>query len=262
MSEEQTVLYSEDNHVALVSLNRPQQMNASSYALREGLAEALAKAENNPNIRVVVLTGEGRGFSSGADLSESFTEHHSTISQHILKDHKPFIDQIAASEKAYIAALNGATAGVMIGYAFACDIVMMAESAYVFSPFTGIGLVPDGGVSWFLVRALGYQRAFEVIAEHKRLTSEECLKAGLVNQVTPDDELRDAAIARAHVLANESAPLTVRYVKKLLRFAENGSREDTTILEAEFQHIVSRTEDFGEGVAAFMQKRKPEFKGK
>jgi len=261
MSEPNNVLYEENGPVALISFNRPKAMNASSFALRAELSDAMDKAERNGDLRVVVLTGEGRGFGAGADLTESFSERRGTVNEHILKDHARLIDNIVQSDKIYIGALAGPTAGVSLGYALACDMILMAENAFLYSPFAAIGLVPDGGAAWFLLRAFGYQKAFEMIADLRRVTAAECLQAGLANQVVPDAELRQAALARAHKLATETAPLSLKYSKKILRRALYASREETTRIEADFQFVCAASRDHKEGVTAFLEKRKPAFKG-
>ena len=258
---EPTVLYSVNGHVATISLNRPKAMNASSRQLRAELKTSMDAAEADANIRVVILTGEGRGFSAGADLTESFVEDHPTVTDHILKDHKPLIDAIGSSEKTYLAALHGATAGVSIAYALNCDLIMMAEGGFIYSPFAAISLVPDGGVSWFLVKALGYRRAYEVGVEGQRLTSAECLAAGLVNRVVSDADLREEAAKWAEHLSNDVAPLSLKHAKQAMRAALSGSLSDVQLKEAELQHLCISSNDAAEGVAAFMQKRKPEFKG-
>ncbi|MCD7107785.1 enoyl-CoA hydratase/isomerase family protein [Rhizobium sp. DKSPLA3] len=260
-AENETVIYAEFAHVALISFNRPDVMNASSYALRASLSEAMDKAEANREIRVVVLTGEGRSFGAGADLTEGFTERRGTINEHILKDHARLIDNIAQSDKTYIAALPGATAGVSLAYALSCDMIIMAENAFLYSPFAGIGLVPDGGTSWMLLRAFGYHKAFEIIADQRRVTAAECLEAGLANQVVPADTLRQTALARAEKLATQGAPLSLKYTKKILRHAMDAGREATTRLEADFQFICNASKDKAEGIEAFLQKRKPNFSG-
>ncbi|MEL6379075.1 MAG: enoyl-CoA hydratase/isomerase family protein [Pseudomonadota bacterium] len=256
-----TVLYREDGAIGIITLNRPKQMNAANKDLRAALSEALDRAENSANVRIVILTGEGRGFSAGADLSEGMQKEHATISQHILKDYKPLVDAISRSDKAYIAALNGATAGVMMAVALSCDLIIMARSAYIYSPFTAISLVPDGGATWFMLRAFGYQRAFEMIAEGRKMSAQECFDAGLANAVEDDDALQEKVLDRARGLSMQ-APLSLKYAKKLLRAAHYGSREEITALEADFQYILSQSADFPEGIAAFMGKRKPNFQGK
>ncbi len=262
MGDEKAVLYTEDKNTAIISLNRPKQMNASSHALRVELRAAIDAADKNTDIRVVVFTGEGRGFSAGADLTESFVEHRGTVNEHILKDYKQIIDAIEQSDKAYIAAINGPAAGVMLAHAMACDLIMMSESAFLYSPFAALGLVPDGGTTTYLFKAFGYQRAFEMIVEGRRTSAQECLDAGVATSVVKDEELREAAIARAHKIAENTAPLSLKYSKKLLRFARNATREDVTALEADLQNICIQSSDCQEGVAAFMQKRKANFTGK
>ncbi|MCG8442689.1 MAG: enoyl-CoA hydratase/isomerase family protein [Caulobacterales bacterium] len=262
MTDEQPVLYSEDGHVAVITLNRPNQMNASSRALRAHLSDAMDAADRNHDIRVVVLTGEGKGFSAGADLNENFVDVRGTINEHILKDHKRLIDNICHSDKAYIAAITGPAAGVSMAYALACDLVVMADNAYLYSPFAALSLVPDGGGAWFMLKAFGYQRAFEMITELKRMSAAECLAAGVANQVVPADQLRTVALERAHKLANNTAPLSLKYAKKILRSAHTASRDDVSVLEADFQYVCSVSHDFKEGVSAFLEKRPPKFEGR
>lgn len=259
---ENSVLYETDGHVALIVLNRPKSMNASSRSLRSGMLDAMAKAEADDNIRVVVITGEGRGFSAGADLTEPHSDYRENVTEHILLDHKPVIDAISSSTKCYIAALNGATAGISVGYALSCDLIMMAESAYIYSPFAAISLIPDGGVSWYLLKALGYQRAYQMIVECGRLTAAECLDVGIANKVVPDTKIRDAALAWAKDLSTNVAPLSLRYAKEALRAARSATCEETIHIEAKLQHQCDQSEDFREGVGAFFAKRKPEFKGR
>ncbi len=256
------VLYSEDRHVATILFNRPKTMNASSRQLRADFGAALEKAERSEDVRVVVLMGEGRSFGAGADLSESFVDEHATVTDHILKDHLPLIDAIGASEKTFIAALHGATAGISIAYALNSDLVVMSESAFIYSPFAAIGLIPDGGVTWFLVQALGYRRAFEVCAEGKRLSASQCLVAGLVNKIVTDDALRSEAAAWAHHLADTVAPLSLRYMKRAMRAALGDTLGVTQRMEAELQHRCVTSSDAAEGISAFMQKRKPNFTGR
>ncbi|MEO1041799.1 MAG: enoyl-CoA hydratase/isomerase family protein [Pseudomonadota bacterium] len=260
MSDE-SVLYETHDRVALISHNRPAQMNASSKDLRLALRRAMNKAENDETIRVVVLTGEGRAFHAGADLKDEHSPDHRTISEHILLDHKPLIDNIRRSRKTYIAAINGAAAGIGMSYALACDLMMMAENAYLYSPFASIGLVPDGGACHFLLSRLGRHRAYQFIVESERLSAPECYDLGVANKVVPTDGFREAALGWARDLSTQRAPLPLRYVKSVLNSLENESYNKAVHMEAEIQHTCYNSRDKKEGVDAFFEKRKPVFVG-
>lgn len=257
-----TILYSKEGHVGLIAFNRPKAMNSSTHQLRTELMEAFVAAENDDEVRVVVLTGEGRAFSAGADLRESFTERHPTVEQHLQKDHKPLIDFIRQSKKTYIAAINGAAAGVSVGYALACDMLTIAESGYIYSPFAAISLIPDGCVTWHLTKYLGRARAYEMIITNGRLKSNEALEAGLVNKVFPDEGFRDATLAWAKEIAETIAPLSLRYAKEAVWAAAEMDWEGTFDKEAELQNHCQGSHDNIEGGTAFLEKRKPVFIGK
>ena len=256
------VTYETDGHVAIITLNRPDAMNAMNKAMRAGLAQAQAKAEKDDNIRIVVLTGSGRAFSSGTDLKEGLggTPHTGQFDNSI-RDYKPLVDGVAKSDKIYIAAINGFAGGVALGLALGSDLAIMADDATIFSPFIGIGLVPDGGASWFFVHHLGYKRAFAAMAEGTRLNAQTCLEAGMINKVVPAADLRDEAIRWAQELS-EKAPLALRYLKKIMREATTTTQEQTARIESEYQMMAANTEDCAEGIGAFVQKRKPVFKGR
>lgn len=256
------VTYETDGHVAVITLNRPEAMNAMNKALRAEMADAQKKAESDDNIRVVVLTGSGRAFSSGTDLKEGLggTPEHGLFDNSI-RDYKPLVDGVAKSKKIYIAAINGFAGGVALGLALGSDLAIMADDATIFSPFIGIGLVPDGGASWFYLHHLGYKRAFEAMAEGTRLDAQTCLDAGMVNKVVPAASLRDEAVSWAKTLS-EKAPLALQSLKMIMREAATSSQEQTARLESEHQMIMANSEDSREGIMAFVQKRKAEFKGR
>lgn len=256
------VAYETDGHVAIITLNRPEAMNAMNKAVRDALGDAQAKAEHDDNIRVVVLTGSGRAFSSGTDLKE-FIGGQSDYGKfdNSIRDYKPLVDGVAKSKKIYIAAINGFAGGVALGLALGSDLAVMADDATIFSPFIGIGLVPDGGASWFYLRHLGYKRAFAAMAEGTRLDAQTCLDMGMVNKVVPAADLRDEAMAWAQSLA-EKAPLALQSLKIIMRDAATSSQEQTARVESEHQMMMANSEDSQEGIMAFVQKRKPEFKGR
>lgn len=256
------VSYETDGHVAIITLNRPDAMNAMNKAVRDALGEAQSSAEANDNIRVVVLTGSGRAFSSGTDLKEFIggQSEHGQFDNSI-RDYKPLVDGVAKSRKIYIAAINGFAGGVALGLALGSDLAVMAEDATIFSPFIGIGLVPDGGASWFYLHHLGYKRAFAAMAEGTRLDAQTCLEAGMVNRVVPAADLRNDAVAWAQSLA-QKAPLALQSLKRIMREASHSTQEQTARLESEYQMMMANTDDSREGIMAFVQKRQPDFNGR
>ena len=258
---EPAALYTKHDHVALIAYNRPDAMNSSTHQLRTDLMAAFEKAESDNDIRVVVLTGEGRAFSAGADLREPFTLHHPNVIEHLQKDHKPLINFIRNSKKTYIAALNGATAGVSVGYALACDLVTIAESGFIYSPFAAISLIPDGGVSWHLTRYLGRAKAYEMIITNGRLSAKDVLAAGMANKLLPDEGFREATLAWAKEIAENVAPLSLRYAKEVVWTAAEQPWDETFEKEAVLQHPCIESADNKEGITAFLEKRKAVFKG-
>ena len=251
-----------EGHVALIQLNRPEAMNAMNRALRSELAAAMDAAEADADIRVVVLTGSGRAFSSGTDLKEGLVgEPDFGRFDNSVRDYKPLTDRVANSSKIYIAAINGFAGGVALGLAMGADLAVMADDATLFSPFTAIGLVPDGGASWYFLHHLGYKRAFQAIAEGTRMDAQACLEMGIVNKVVPADDLIDSAMDWAKELS-ERAPLALTYLKRILREAARSTPAQTARLESEYQMMAVNSDDSQEGITAFIEKRKPVWKGR
>ena len=174
---------------------------------------------------------------------------------------RPPLQAIADIPKPVIAAVPGFAAGIGLSFALYCDLVVMADDAFLLSPFTTISLVPDGGANWLLVRQLGYHRAFQLSVESERIDAHRCLELGLANKVVPARELRDAAVAWGNALA-ERAPLSLAATKKVMRYAMDNQWADCYDMEAELQGQLAETEDMAEGVAAFFEKRAAQFKGK
>lgn len=254
----QTVLYRVDGPVALVSLNRPDSLNAFDRGLRRDLPAAFAAAEADDAVRVVVLAGEGRAFCAGADLKDS--KLGADVTAMLMDEYKPSIDAIAASAKPYVAAIHGACAGIGAAYALNCDLAVMEEDSYLYQAFAAIGLIPDGGNHWHLVRALGYKRAYAAIVGAEKLPAADCLAAGMVNRIVPSGGARDAAMAWALQLA-QGAPRTMRHAKTVLRAAQTQSFDDNFALEAELQADCAKSKDAANAIMAFLQKKKPVFTG-
>ena len=260
MTGESAVEYSTTGAVATVTLSRPDAMNSFNQAMRLALTEALGRAASDTSIRAVVLTGAGRAFSAGADLSAGFPEDV-TVEAQLQREYRPAFNEIRSMSKPVIAAINGAAAGIGLSFAMACDLAVMGESAFLLAPFSTISLVPDGGANWLLQRQLGYKRAYQLMVEAERIDAARCLDWGLVNRVVPTDEVLDNAQAWAVSLA-ERAPLSLSATKRVLRCAESLDWAATFDLEAQLQTDLVGSEDNREGVAAFFEKRTPTFYGR
>lgn len=258
MSATHHIDYSTQGMVAVIRLNRPEAMNSMNEQTRLEFAQAQAQAESDNTIRVVVLTGSGRAFSSGTDVKEASEAAAFDIS---VTQYKPLIDAVTHSDKIYIAAINGFAGGVALGLAMGADLAVMSEKAVIFSPFANIGLVPDGGSSWFLLNSLGHKRAFQAIAECTKFDAKTCLELGMVNKVVPEHELFDAAMKWAEELSNK-APLSLKYSKKILRAAASMSQQDTARLESEYQNKCLTSLDSANAMKAFLSKEEPLFIGK
>jgi 2-(1,2-epoxy-1,2-dihydrophenyl)acetyl-CoA isomerase len=248
-----------DGSVLTITLNRPDVLNAFNKAMHDALGAALKEARD-PDVRAVVLTGAGRGFCVGQDLGE-FREAPGDIGDRLRATYHPNLLAIRALEKPVIAAVNGPAAGAGMSFACACDLRIAADSASFVPAFINIGLVPDSGGTFFVTRILGYSRAFEWLASGRKLTAAEAHGWGLVSEVVQADGLA----ARAAEVAAEFAalpPLAVGMTKRLLDRAGSSTLDEQLEREAQLQTAATRTEDFREGVAAFLEKRPPEFRGR
>ena len=252
------VRYEQHGAIAVITLNRPDSMNAFQTELRADVHGAFERARDDASIRAVVFTGEGRCFSAGADLKAGIDRDVREILQ---SEYRPVLEIIADIPKPVIAAVPGSAAGIGMSMALHCDLVLMADNAFLLSPFTTISLVPDGGLNWTLVRQLGYRRAFQLSVESERISAERCVELGLANRAVPADELQSTALEWAETLA-ERAPLSLAATKKVMRFAADHSWSDAYDMEAMLQGELLGSEDNKEGIQAFLEKRAPTFKGK
>jgi 2-(1,2-epoxy-1,2-dihydrophenyl)acetyl-CoA isomerase len=252
------VLTSRDGAVLTITLNRPEVFNAFNVALHAALAEALAEAADT-SVRAVVITGAGKGFCSGQDLKE-FQEMPESIQERLEQTYHPNIRAIRALEKPVIAAVNGAAAGAGLSLACACDLRIAADPATFVPGFIGIGLIPDAGGSYFVRRLLGTARAFDWMTTNKRLTAAEAHAWGLVNEVVEADDLGPHVAETAGIYAGLPTR-GIALTKRLFDHGDTATLEEQLALEAQFQQQATRTADFAEGVAAFIEKRPPRFTG-
>ncbi len=260
MSEYETVKVGQDGAVASITIYRPEAMNSFNTQLRADLLAAFEKAASDDSVRVVIFTGEGRSFSAGADLKDIDSVEKS-VDQLLQTEYRPVLECIAQMRQPVIAAVGGSAAGIGMSFALASDLLVMADNAFLLSPFTTISLVPDGGLNWLLVQQLGYRRAFQLSIESERISAERCVELGLANKAVPADDLMDETMKWAKALA-ERAPLSLAATKKAMRHAASNSWASTFDVEAPLQKALRNSEDCEEGVRAFFEKRKAEFKGR
>ena len=259
-SDYETVSYSTEGPVATVTLNRPDALNAFNTTMRAELAAALTLAAESDDIRVVLFAGAGRAFSVGADLKGGMPPDGQTVQDQLQDEYLPSLKLIGDMDKPVIAVLNGPTAGIALGYALNCDLAIMADSAYLLSPFAAISLVPDGGTNWQLARRLGYKKAYEMSVEGQKISASMARETGLVNRVVAADELMISATEWAQSLA-QRAPLALAATKRAMRFAMENTWQDSFDREAEEQLSLLLSPDNIEGINAFLEKRTPVFKG-
>jgi len=249
---------SREGGVLTITLNRPEAYNAFTTSMHQALHAALDEAAA-PDVRAVVITGAGKGFCAGQDLNE-FREVDHDIGGHLEASYHPNIRAIRALAKPVIAAVNGAAAGAGLSLAVACDIRIAADNASFVPGFIGIGLIPDSGGTYFLARLLGASRAFSWMTSNRRLTAAEAHAWGIVDEVVEADALqaRAAELAATHAAGPTAG---IGMTKGLFDRAAHSTLDEQLALEAELQSAATKTEDFKEGVAAFLEKREPNWVG-
>ncbi|MEL7429768.1 MAG: enoyl-CoA hydratase-related protein [Pseudomonadota bacterium] len=252
------LLYGINDGTCTITLNRPKALNSFNTQLRADLASALTEASTDDKVRVIVLKGSGKGFCAGADLAEGVEDG---VERQLKEEYKPAIMAIRNSPKPVIAQVHGPAAGIGAGFALACDMVVMADTAYMYLAFAAIGLIPDGGLNWHLYHTLGPRKAFEIIAEGKKLTSEECLTHGLCNSVVAADAL-DKTVTDLAARLGKGAPLAMAATKQALNRMGTARLDQAIDIEAQLQQPLSETEDCRGAIAAFFNKEAFSFKGK
>lgn len=256
----ENLIYESQDGICTITLNRPEVYNALSPALIQEITKAFQQAGEDPNIRVVVLTGSGdKAFCSGADLKNGMGGA-SSLGESLRKNYNPMVLSIRNLAKPVICKLNGIAAGAGCSLALACDVIIASETARMSQIFVSIGLIIDAGSSYFLPRLIGSQKAFELASTGRIVEAKECLDLGLVNNVVPQTEL-DKVVADTATMYAQAATQAIGLIKKVMNQSYHSTLEQMLELEAENQDKAGKTPDFIEGVTAFLQKRKPNFKG-
>ena len=270
----ETIQVENNNGVALITLNRPDKLNSFNTQMHIEMQQALDNAVADEAVKSILITGAGRGFCAGQDLSdravsagsenESETETTAAapdLSSSIEKYYNPLIRRITNSPKPVVCAVNGVAAGAGASIAIACDVVIAARSASFVLAFANIGLVPDSGCTWNLTHAIGLARAKAFAMLGERVKAEQALEWGMIWQVADNENLMSEAMVLAERLAAQP-PLAMQHTKKLMNTAFEHSLDSQVERERLAMQYLGKTEDYKEGVAAFMEKRKPVFQGK
>lgn len=246
--------------VTTVTLSRPEVYNALNDEITFELQAAFKALKKDKACRVIVITGEGKAFCAGQDLKAAMGEEKRSFSKSLHKRYNPLIRLIREIDKPVIGRINGVAAGAGCSIALACDIVLMADEASLIEVFINIGLVPDSGSSYFLPRLTGSAKAFELASMGKKVSGKEAVTIGLANGSVPLAELD--ALVKEYTDYYESAPTkAIGLMKKMFNKSGTSTLKEMLEYEAYCQDIAGATNDYNEGVAAFIEKRKPEFKG-
>lgn len=257
---ENSVLYVKEGQVARITLNRPDVFNAFNDDQSYGLQDALKQATRDAEVRVVVLSGNGKAFCSGQDLKAIADSKNRSLSDSLYKRYNPIIKAMRDMPKPIICRLNGVAAGAGASLALACDFIVASEAASLIEVFINVGLVPDSGSSYFIPRAVPPAKAFELCTQATKITAQQALEWGMINRVVPAEQLDEEVNKQAAYYA--AAPtLAIGMIKKMLNKATFSDLDTMLQYEAYCQEIAGRSGDYREGVTAFNEKRKPEFKG-
>ncbi len=253
------ILFSIQNGVGKITLNRPDVLNSFNMAMAKEMQAVIDDCAATAHVRSVLITGEGRAFSAGQDLSAAI-EPGVEIREIVKEQYNPIIMKLREIEKPVVCAVNGVAAGAGANIAFACDIVLAASSASFIQAFSKIGLIPDSAGTFFLPRLIGLQRASALMMLGDRVTAQQAMEYGMIYKVFPDESL----MAEAEKMATQLASMPTKglgYTKRLLNSSLNHNLHEQLQMEEDLQDAAAKTYDHKEGVKAFLEKRKPVFKG-
>ncbi len=249
------------NNIGTITLNRPEVYNALNDGITYEFQEALRKISKDDSIRVVVLTGAGKAFCSGQDLKAASGQERRSFLDSLHKRYNPIISAMRNLPKPIICRLNGVAAGAGCSLALACDMIIASEEAVLIEVFINIGLVPDSGSSYFLPRLVGKAKAFELCSMGSRVKADEALALGIVNRVAPADQL-DNVLKEYTDYFSKAPTKSIGLIKRMLDKSATSTLDQMLEYEAYCQEIAGISNDYKEGVSAFLEKRKPDFSGK
>ena len=255
-----TLLFSKAEGIARIVLNRPDKYNSFNQEMALGLQKLLDECQDDPEVRLIYLTGEGKAFCAGQDLQEAIDDNGLELHDIVEKHYNPIIERLRNVEKPILAAVNGVAAGAGANIALACDICIAKESASFIQAFSKIGLIPDSGGTYFLPRLIGWQRASALMMLGDKVAAKDAEKMGMIYKAFDDDDFEEEAMKIAKKLA--AMPTKgLGYTKRALNHSLTNDLTTQLAIEEQLQTAAGLTADYQEGVNAFLEKRKPVFKG-
>lgn len=250
-----------ENGVGIITLNRPDKFNSFVRQMAFDLQARLDECEKNSEVRAIYITAEGKAFCAGQDLAEAIDPNQTDLNKIVEEHYNPIIERLRNIEKPIVCAVNGVAAGAGANLALACDVVFAAKSASFIQAFSKIGLIPDSGGTYFLPRLIGFQKATALMFLGDKVIAEDAEKMGMIYKAVADENLQEEAMKSAQQLAKMPTK-GIGLTKRLLNQTYNNTLTQQLAMENEIQTIAGSTYDYNEGVNAFLEKRKPNFKGK
>lgn len=254
-----SILFEVKNHVAIITLNRPDKLNSFNREMALSMQKALDDC-NSKDVRAVYITGAGKGFCAGQDLAEVVADDAPGFDQILSEHYNPIVIRLRNLARPVVAAVNGVAAGAGANLALCCDIVVASESASFIQAFSKIGLVPDTAGTYFLPRLVGLQNATALMMLGEKVTAKEAEKMGMIYKAFPDGEFNNASLQLAERLA-QMPTKALAFIKHMVTESVDHTLEEQLEMEDQFQQKAAATKDYSEGVLAFMEKRSPKFTG-